>query len=252
MSWTQNRAAKARRTLAAAAAVAIGVAGSLLMTPAAHAATIVVRSNGPSASAYPPGKSLPSSATVTLKAGDVLTVLDASGTRVLRGPGKVPVSGMNQANVNGIAALLADTGARQSRTGATRGSNAAPPHPTNVWFVDVNRGGNFCIGDAKALALWRSDTEAAASLSVAAAGQPPVEIAFRPGQAVAAWPLNTLPVSDGSQFHISGMATPITITTRMLPTTPDSLDNAAQALLDHGCSGQVDTLVAATTVDPGS
>ncbi len=252
MSWIQNRAAKARPVLAGA--VVLGLAASALITTAAHAATIVVRSNGPSAGAYPPGKSLPTGAAILLRAGDVVTVLDSGGTRVLRGPGKVSVSGSGQANVNGIAALIADTGARQTRTGATRGANTAPAHPTNVWYIDVTKGGNFCVADAKALALWRSDSSSAASLTLSTIGGSPIEVAFRPGQAVAAWPLNTLPVTDGSQFRISGatMTGPITITLRLLPASPDSLDGAASALLDHGCTAQIDTVVAATTVDPGS
>jgi hypothetical protein len=249
MSWTQNNPT-ARRALAGAAA--IGLAASAV---AAHAAIIVVRSNGPSASAFPPGKSLPSSTAIVLKAGDVITVLDATGTRVLRGPGKIPVSGTGQANVNGIAALIADTGARQSRTGATRGANVVAPHPGNLWYVDVTRGGNFCVGNVKALALWRANSDLAASVSVMAMGSSgahvPVEITFRPGQAVASWPLAALPVTEGSRFRLAG-ATPVTIVTRLLPSTPISLDDAATALLDHGCTAQVDTLVAATVADPGS
>lgn len=253
MSWMENRVAKARpipeRTLAGVCA--IGLAWGALLTTTAHAAIIVVRSNGPSAGAFPVGKSLPSGAAIVLKAGDVVTVLDAGGTRVLRGPGKVAVSGAGAATVNGIAALIADTGARQTRTGATRGSNTAAPHPTNVWYVDIARGGNFCVSDVKALALWRAQSDRAATVTVMpmGAGVVPVQIVFRPGQAVAAWPSGTLPVSDGSRFRIEGAA-PVTM--RLLQSRPDSLDTAATALIDHGCAAQVDTLVAATTVDPGS
>jgi hypothetical protein len=250
MSWIQNRAIKARQVRLCAAA--IGLAASAY---AAQAATIVVRSNGPSAAAFPPGKSLADGAAIMLKAGDVITVLDATGTRVLRGPGRVPVSGAGQANVNGIAALIADTGARQTRTGATRGSNLAPPHPTNVWYVDLTRGGNFCIGNIKALALWRANSDLAASVTMVGVGKGDggarAQIAFRPGQAVVAWPLAALPVSEGSKFRIEG-AVPVTIVTRVLPSSPAALDDVAKALLDHGCTAQVDTLVAATTVDPGS
>jgi hypothetical protein len=245
MSWIRNRVSGARPVLIAAAA--IGLAASAC---AVHAATIVVRSNGPSAGAFPPGKSLADGAAIMLKAGDVVTVLDATGTRVLRGPGRIPVSGAGQANVNGIAALIADTGARQTRTGATRGANLAAPHPTNVWYVDLTRGGNFCIGNVKALALWRANSDLAASVTVVGGGAR-ADIAFRPGQAVVAWPLGLLPVTEGSKFHIEGAA-PVTIVTRLLPSSPATLDDVAKALLDHGCTAQVDTLVAATVVDPGS
>jgi hypothetical protein len=246
MSWMQNRVISARPLRLAAMAIGLAVSAY-----AAQAATIVVRSNGPSAGVFPPGKSLADGAAIMLKAGDVITVLDATGTRVLRGPGRVPVSGVGQANVNGIAALIADTGARQTRTGATRGSNLAAPHPTNVWYVDLTRGGNFCIGSIKALALWRANSDLAASVTVVGAGGARADIAFRPGQAVVAWPVATLPVTEGSKFRIEGAA-PVTIVTRLLPSSPATLDEAAKALLDHGCTTQVDTLVAATVVDPGS
>ena len=62
-----------------AGAVVMGLAAGSLIAPTAQAATIVVRSNGPSAGAYPPGKSLPTGAAITLRAGDVVTVLDAGG-----------------------------------------------------------------------------------------------------------------------------------------------------------------------------
>ena len=245
MSWMRNRGFATRPVLIGTAALALAAGAGL-----ARAATIVVRSNGPSANAFPPGKSLSPGAAIVLKAGDAVTVLDASGTRVLRGPGKVPVAGTGQANVNGIAALIADTGARQSRTGATRGSMQAAPHPANLWYVDVAKGGNFCVGNVKGLALWRANSDAAASLTITGAGTR-VPVAFRQGQAVAAWPLSALPVSEGSQFRIEG-AGRITVVTRLLPASPTGLDDAAKALLDHGCTAQVDTLVAATTVDTGS
>ncbi len=245
MFWMRNRLIKPGSVLIGATAIALTISAGQ-----AQAATIVVRSNGPSASSFPPGKSL-AGAAIVLKSGDVLTVLDATGTRVLRGPGRIPVSGAGQANVNGIAALIADTGARQTRTGATRGSNLAAPHPTNLWYVDVAKAGNFCVSNVKALALWRANSDAAASVTIAGAGAARVPIAFRAGQAVAAWPLSALPVTDGSQFRIEG-AGRVTIVVRLLPSSPMTLDDAAKALIDHGCTAQIDTLVAATAVDPGS
>ena len=69
----------------------LGILGTALLlvgtsTPAV-AQAVVVRSTGPSAVAYPKGKRLAANATVVLKAGDVVTVLDKAGTRVLKGAG---------------------------------------------------------------------------------------------------------------------------------------------------------------------
>ena len=246
MSWNRNSLHRA----AAAAIVAGALAG-----PVAHAATIVVRANGPSAGAYPPGRTLQAGAIITLHPGDAITVLDASGTRVLRGPGRVPVSGTGVASINGIAALIADTGVRQTRTGATRGVPSIAPHPTNLWYADVTKGGNFCLADPKALALWRPDSTVSAEITLTGSAAAPVVLDLRPGQAVAAWPLAALPISDGASYRIADGASGshVTITIRMLPGgSPSSLDTAAQGLLEHGCTGQVDTIVAATSTEPGA
>jgi len=58
-----------------------------LTSTAAVASVVVVKSLGPSARAYPPGKTLPESAKITLQGGDVLTVLGPGSAKTLRGPG---------------------------------------------------------------------------------------------------------------------------------------------------------------------
>ncbi|OYX93873.1 MAG: hypothetical protein B7Y74_08575, partial [Novosphingobium sp. 35-62-5] len=67
------------------------IAAGALMAAAVSSETmaqaVVVRSTGPTAVNYPKGKRLPANASVVLKAGDVVTVLDKAGTRVLKGAG---------------------------------------------------------------------------------------------------------------------------------------------------------------------
>ena len=217
------------------------------------AATIVVRSNGPSAASYPPGKKLPDNGTIVLKPGDQVTVLDAHGTRVLRGgaaAAAVPVAGNGAATVNGIAALIADNGQRQTRTGATRGQNTAP-RPTNVWQIDTTRSGAFCVVDAKTLALWRPGTDTATSLTLTRIGDAKnASVAFRAGQAVKDWPFDTLPVESGTRVSIAGGSpSPISIDLKLLAVAPVTLDETAAALLAQGCNAQLDLLVDATTGD---
>ena len=78
MSWDPSKSGLARLALV-----------TLLVTGAATAAAnvLVVRSSGPSAKGYPPGKSLPDNARIALRSGDTLVVLSGSGTRTFRGPG---------------------------------------------------------------------------------------------------------------------------------------------------------------------
>ena len=76
------------------AAALIAAAGS----SAALADVLVVRASGPSAKAYPAGKTIADNARIALQAGDSLVLLDSRGTRVLRGPGSFTPNGPAQAS----------------------------------------------------------------------------------------------------------------------------------------------------------
>ena len=214
------------------------------------AVTIVVRANGPSATNYPPGTRLPDNGTIVLKPGDSVTVLDAHGTRVLKGAGTVPVSGTGTASVNGLSALIADNGVRQTRTGATRGQTK-PPYPTNVWMIDVTRRGPMCVINPKGLALWRPNIDTDASVTLKS-GKASATIVFRAGQAVRPWPIDELPISDGTDVALGGLGAdhPQVITLKLLPRVPATLDEAAVEILDAGCSAQFEMLADATATDP--
>ena len=80
------------RKIFAVAAVAATGAAALIAATAATAAVLVVRSSGPSAGAYPPGKALPETHMLQLKASDTIVLLDSRGTRTLQGPGNFSVS----------------------------------------------------------------------------------------------------------------------------------------------------------------
>jgi hypothetical protein len=95
------------------AALALSLGGAAL------AETIVVKSAGPSAKAYPPGKSIADNSKVSLKAGDSVTILDGRGTRILKGPGMFATTATTATGSN-FNALLRNTGTRQVRTGAVR------------------------------------------------------------------------------------------------------------------------------------
>lgn len=212
--------------------------------------SIVVRSNGPSAGIYPPGKTLTAGSKIALKAGDTVTVLDAGGTHVLLGPGTVAVSGSNQVAGSGISQLISNIGVRQSRTGATRGVNGvAIARSPNVWYIDASRSGMFCVIDPQKLALWRPNSSSAATFTIARKRDgKSATVAYRAGQSVAAWPTDDLLVAEGDQYQISSseMVTTTAVKTTLIGTTPSGLDGTAAALLDKGCSNQVDLLADAS------
>src|SRR5437588_10136428 len=65
-----------------------GAAASIIFASTAGVANVVVvKSLGPSAKAYPPGKTLPETAKISLQGGDVVTVLGPASAQTLRGPG---------------------------------------------------------------------------------------------------------------------------------------------------------------------
>jgi hypothetical protein len=235
MSWTKPL----RRLLAGA----IG----LTLTGGAMAATIVVRSNGPSSASYPPGKMLDPAGSVRLKAGDSITVLDPSGTRILSGVGMVPVAGRGTASGTGFGALLTSTGARQARTGATRGTNDGPPRPTNVWHIDSSRAGATCVANPAGTMLWRPRFDAAQTLTVTnLATNHKATLEFAPGQATRTWPA-AVPLTEGGTYKVEGGTAPVTIKVHVIADAPATLDAAAQTLIAQGCQNQVDLLVSSTS-----
>ena len=65
-----------------------GTAAAIAFASTAGVANVVVvKSLGPSAKAYPPGKTLPETAKISLQGGDVVTVLGPASAQTLRGPG---------------------------------------------------------------------------------------------------------------------------------------------------------------------
>ena len=154
------------------------VAGVGLAAGAAQAQSVIVRSTGPSATAYPLGKKLAANAKVTLKSGDKLTVLDKAGTRILAGPGSFTLdSSVNRdvGTVSRVTGAIASNGAR-TRTGAVRGApGPARPAgalnaPDSVWYIDVSKGGAYCVANPASLVLWRPNRAEEATAKLTAAG----------------------------------------------------------------------------------
>src|SRR3954466_8793772 len=106
----------------AAVAVALG-------STAALASVVVVKSLGPSSKAYPPGKTLPESAKISLQGGDVVTLLGPGRVYALRGPGNFPAGqvAMNSGGASrvGFGALCAVDIAKI----------------TIIWDIDVTQSG---------------------------------------------------------------------------------------------------------------
>ncbi|HEV2817367.1 MAG TPA: hypothetical protein VGW40_09140 [Allosphingosinicella sp.] len=228
MSWDRNsfgRAAFAALLAATAASAAANV--------------LVVRSAGPSARAYPAGRSLPDNARITLQAGDTLVILGGTGTRTFRGPGTFSPSAAVQAGPR----TLASNDGRRARIGAVRNAGIVPRSPT-IWHVDVTQGGTVCLPGANNVMLWRPDASVPAALTITPPGGQARTAQWPAGQATLAWP-SAIPIVSGGTYGFSqpGVGVPTQITFRTLGSEPADLQAVAAALIANGCQDQLDVLV---------
>jgi len=209
----------------AAIAVAFGSVPAL-------ANVVVVKSLGPSAKAYPPGKTLPESTKISLQGGDVLTVLGPASAQTLRGPG----------NFDAKQVALASAAGQRGRFGALRAAEVA--HNPSIWDVDVSQSGKICVSDASKVQLWRPDSETAATVQIHAADGATQELSWAAGSALAAWPAS-LPIKNGASYQVewpdTGERSSLSFVN--VPGTPGDLVGAAQVLIQNGCQKQLDLLV---------
>ncbi|HYG46501.1 MAG TPA: hypothetical protein VD846_01035 [Allosphingosinicella sp.] len=230
MSWGPN-SLFARPLIAAAL---------LLSAGAAMADILVVRSTGPSAKGFPPGKRLPESARISLKANDQLTVLDGRGTRVIRGPGTFTAG----APAAGRVASAAPAAGRRARIGAVRGIEGGELRPPSIWHVDVSRSSNVCVADPAKVTLWRADPAQALTLDIGGPGGRSRRLTWQPGSSTLAWP-SDLAVAEGAEYRLSwaGGATPTTLRFRTMGSRPAGLEDMAQALIRNQCEAQLDLFI---------
>ena len=217
-------------------------ASAALFASTASAAVLVVRSSGPSASAYPAGKALPDSHVLKLKASDTIVLLDSRGTRTLSGPGNFSVSASAAP-----AAVGRTTGAtaRRVRLGAVRGAGAR-----SVWQADLGRSGNVCIANPGELTLYRPEATAAADITLTDSDGKIAKVRFEPNQWEASWP-SELDVKAGKRVNVTGLGQPATLTLRQLSPVPTGLEGMAQSLIRADCQAQLDVLIDAFSARSG-
>jgi hypothetical protein len=202
-----------------------------LSSTAAVASVVVVKSLGPSAKAYPPGKTLPESAKITLQGGDVVTVLGPASAQTLRGPGNFAAG-----------KSLASAESKRGRFGALRASEVAK-NPS-IWDIDVTQSGKICVTNASQVQLWRPDSESEVKINIRSSEGKSQEVNWAAGKSATAWPA-TLPVKSGAEYQIewpdTGDKSKVTFVS--VPGAPTDLVGAAKVLIDNGCQHQLDLLV---------
>jgi hypothetical protein len=199
---------------------------------AAIANVVVVKSLGPSAKVYPPGKTLPETAKITLQGGDVVTVIGPASAQTLRGPG----------NFDAKQVTLASAAGQRGRFGALRAVEVA--HNPSIWDIYASDGGKICVADAAKLQLWRPDSESAATIEIRSPDGKSQQLSWAAGSALAAWP-TALPIKNGASYQLewpdTGEKSSLDIVAT--PGAPTDLVGVAQVLIEHGCTKQLDLLV---------
>jgi hypothetical protein len=200
---------------------------------------LVVRSVGPSAGSFAPGKRLPETARISLKPGDRLIVLDGRGTRVIRGPGTFTAGVPTPVPLHSGPASQ-----RRSRIGAVRTDETAQLRPPSIWHVDVSKSSNVCVANPAKVTLWRADPAKALSLEIDGGSGEAKRIAWQAGSSTLAWP-SDLPVTDGAAYRLSrgGGTALVGIRFRTMPATPAGLEDMAQTLIRNRCDAQLDRFI---------
>jgi len=229
-------------------AAGLALAASWLAAAQVEAAMIVA-ARGPSAAKYPVGRKLEADAQIALAAGDMVTLLDDRGTRILRGPGNFPVAQVGGGTRQSVfQSLVRDRATVRVRTGSVRnGPNGEPPRSPNLWYVDVSRPGIYCIADTANLRLWRPSMTEETTLTVRE-GRTSKAIAFAKGEMVAPWDVAALPVKPGSAYELVGGdgRSLGKLSFKLIGPVPQSAEATATLLIDQGCTEQLDLL--ATTL----
>ncbi|GMM92393.1 hypothetical protein [Qipengyuania sp. MTN3-11] len=236
MSWD--------RTLARTAVLMLASAGIALAAPAV--AGVVVKSSGPSAGQYPVGKKLDDASSITLRAGDSVTVLTDGGTRVISGAGTHRVGAGGASKRSTFAVLTRQRSGARVRTGAVRsGTSAVAASNPNLWNLDVSQGGRMCVVDTGAINMWRADTTEEATYMFGRSGSDfNVPVTFSAGVSQASLDGDKLPVADGQAFTLTGPdgGTGSTVEFVVLDEAPADVEGMAAALASNGCQSQLDLL----------
>ena len=205
---------------------------ALLTSTAAVGAVVVVRSLGPSAKAYPPGKTLPENSRITLQGGDVVTVLGPGSAKTLRGPG----------NFDPKQATLASAAGQRGRFGALRTGEIA--HNPSIWDVDVTQSGKVCVANPAKLQLWRPESDTAVKVTITSSDGKNQELSWAAGKALAAWP-SAMPVKSGATYQVEwpGTGDSSSLDVVLIQSPPADLVGAAKVLIANGCQAQLDLLV---------
>lgn len=208
------------------------------------AQTIVVRSDGPSAAAYPAGKRIADGGQLALKRGDSVTILGEKGTREFKGPGAFRIDAAT-VTAGRLGKALANSGSRQARTGAVRGGGRWD-RPSNPWMLEADKSGTVCFSQARMVELWLPQINFAYSMKLTRLNDNKgVPLALNPGQRIASWPAAQLPPMAGERIRVDTVSSDSAATIEFadIGPAPASRVDLAEAFIRKGCRAQLDVLL---------
>ncbi len=230
----------------------LALAGAIMSVSGVASAGVVVKSSGPSAGSYPVGQQVADTSTITLRAGDKITVLTDGGTKVMQGPGTFGVGDGATRTRARFSNLTRRNASSRSRTGAVRGTGEGEPRRPNLWFVDVTAEGTTCLYDFNRVRLWRPTAEEAQTYTVAnVANANSLEVTFVGTETIRALDPAGLMLTDGSTYTFTGPTTEepdaapastVSVTFAAMPSDNLGPAQLAQALAERGCTAQLGIL----------
>ncbi|MEM1052461.1 MAG: hypothetical protein AAGI28_10240 [Pseudomonadota bacterium] len=226
--------------------VGLALASAVLSVPGAAVAGVIVKSTGPSTATYPVGKKVPDTSTITLRAGDKITVLTNGGTKVMQGPGTFRVGEGATRTRARFARLTRQGASNRARTGAVRGAGGASSTMPNLWLVNVTTSGNTCLYDLDNVRLWRPSSGEGETYTIAQqGGEVALDVSFVETESMRSLDPEGLRLADGGSYTITGpsagedQGSSVDVKIVALTETYRQPDLLAEALAENGCMGQL-------------
>lgn len=177
---------------------------ALLASAPAQAAVLVLSASGPGVAArYKPG-AMVEAGSITLAAGEWLSVLVNGRVQRLNGPTSLRATAVQPAErkiMESISSGLRRAQARQVELGVVRGGSG-DQRAADPWMIDVSRNDTVCVRSGTRPVLWRADASATLRMSLEDRESGARRFfTWRAGEASAIWP-EALAVRTG-EFLIS-------------------------------------------------
>lgn len=193
------------------------------------------------------GMSIDSSANVTLKEGERVTVIGPKGNSVvIKGPFNGPALTKSDAGIDAkqaLSALVATRDARSTAVGVIRAGTDAVKIP-EPWLIDVTRPGPRCLREGALPVWWRPDVSQAQRFTLYPIDRSwKAEITWEAGQDRQAAP--ALSRFEGANvFFIRQDDQEFAISMSVIPNSVDSDLVLSAWMLEKGCLQQADALIA--------